>query len=136
MNQAKNFDVIWKDIVYSVRQFNRNTLRLGTRNILNGLSGQISSGQLTAIMGPSGAGRKNSGLTGNIKVNNINQIRIAYVPQTNCLMELLTVFETLTFACRLNYSTMSTVNYNRVEKLITEFGLSKIRDNKVVRCSG
>ncbi|XP_046920099.2 ATP-binding cassette sub-family G member 4-like [Dermatophagoides farinae] len=145
-NPAKSFDVIWKDIVYSVRQFNRATLKMESRNILNGLSGQISSNQVTAIMGPSGAGkstflevlacRKNVGLTGCLNVRNINQIRIAYVPQNNCLMELLTVYETLTFACRLNYSTMPTVNYNRVEKLITEFGLSEIRDTKVARCSG
>ncbi|XP_027195201.2 ATP-binding cassette sub-family G member 4-like [Dermatophagoides pteronyssinus] len=145
-NSAKNFNIIWKDIVYSVQQFNRATFKMGTRQILNGLSGQIDSGQVTAIMGPSGAGkstflevlacRKNKGLNGCIKVKNISQIRIAYVPQNNCLMELLTVFETLTFACRLNYSTMPTVNYNRVEKLITEFGLSEIRDTKVARCSG
>lgn len=80
-------------------------------------------------------GRKNSGLKGFLKVKNIANIRIAYVPQNNHLNENLTVLETLTFAFKLNKSNLK-ADEKKIENIIDEFGLNNIKDNSVGRCSG
>lgn len=72
-------------------------------------------------------------------MKDIGEVRIAFVPQDNYLMEKLTVYETLYYACKLNYLDTPQENGNyadSVNKLIEMFGLENIRNTTVNRCSG
>ncbi len=51
INTKQQFALIWKDIYYSI------TSQEKTRVILNNITGYCKSGELTAIMGSSGAGK-------------------------------------------------------------------------------
>ncbi|KAF7495279.1 ATP-binding cassette sub-family G member 4 [Sarcoptes scabiei] len=143
-HKINHFQVIWKNINYSVKV--RKNFHQSTRKILKNLSGYFQSGEVTAIMGPSGAGkstfleilagRKSKGLTGHLKVRNIEQLRIAYVPQNNYLMHNLTVFETLKFSCEISSAKSTKNKVKKVEKIIKQFGIMKIRDTMIERCSG
>lgn len=74
-------------------------------------------------------------MKGFLKVKNIANIRIAYVPQNNYLNENLTVMETLTFAFKLNKAKLR-IDEKKIENIIDEFGLNNIKENSVGRCSG
>ena len=77
LSTLKPFRVTWKDLVYAVP--NKSVKGRGEKIILNGVSGYFDSGQLTAIMGPSGGGkstllgcicgRKTTGLSGSITIS-------------------------------------------------------------------
>uniref|UniRef100_A0A1B0B920 ABC transporter domain-containing protein n=1 Tax=Glossina palpalis gambiensis TaxID=67801 RepID=A0A1B0B920_9MUSC len=85
--------------------------RSKTVEILKDVYGQFNSGQLTAILGPSGAGKtslmnvlsgfKTIGVTGTVQINGqerqLNEFRkmSAYIPQKFAMLDLLTVQETL-----------------------------------------
>lgn len=129
-------------------------LHLKSKNritLLHGLSHTFKPGTVTAIMGPSGAGKtslldiiagrsKSGDVFGELLVNNkpidYNQYkRIAgYVSQSDDhLMGTLTVFESIMFSAELRLP--DTVPYTekkrRVEAVMEELGISHIRDRKI-----
>ena len=53
----KEFKVIWRNVNYKVKTFQRKGYKLVDHQILYNLNGHFSSGQVTAILGPSGAGK-------------------------------------------------------------------------------
>ncbi|KAJ3097193.1 hypothetical protein HK100_005414, partial [Physocladia obscura] len=85
------------------------------RKILRGISGEIKSGKMTAIFGPSGAGKttfmnmlmgKIGRSSGTLNVNgaipetlNAKKL-IGYVPQDNIMIEELTVYENIWYSAR------------------------------------
>ena len=50
-DKAKDSQLTFKDVRYSVKT------KQGTKEILHGISGSCNSGEVLAIMGPSGAGK-------------------------------------------------------------------------------
>lgn len=133
-------DIEWSCINYSVPK----------KQILSGCSGLVKSGQVCAIMGPSGsgkssllnvlAGRSTPGagidIKGTIKVGGtiINPIKfkthIAYVMQDDHLMATATPREALRFSAslRLPSSTSSNDIDQLVDATISELGLDDCAD--------
>ena len=83
----KRIELVWHDLSYSVNISNNNPLNkclngksdTESRQIIKNLNGSVVSGKLTAIMGPSGAGkttlieclaaRRKTGVNGKISAN-------------------------------------------------------------------
>ncbi|CAG2105000.1 unnamed protein product [Medioppia subpectinata] len=112
--KTKGFELIWNKLSYSVKTYS-HSLKFWHKketHLLRDLSGSIKSGHLTAIIGPSGAGkttlieclagRRRIGVTGDIIVNGVNKkVKLAYNSQSEALIPHLTVEETLLFASKL-----------------------------------
>lgn len=115
-------ELIWSNLTYSIvkTSYSMRWSRLKMErkqqqiDILKNLNGKFESNKLTAIMGPSGAGkttlmeclagRRQLGLTGKIMVNKFgidSKIKIAYNSQNETLLKELTVKETLLFASKI-----------------------------------
>lgn len=88
----------------------------GNKTILEGVSGEIRAGRLTAIMGPSGAGkttfmnvlmgkvpRTHGKLYVNGRIAEMHQFKkiIGYVPQDDTMLRELTVYENVYHAARI-----------------------------------
>ncbi|KAL5524718.1 hypothetical protein ACEPAF_9863 [Sanghuangporus sanghuang] len=126
----------WENISYSIKG----------KPILTNVSGSVASGEMLAVMGPSGAGKstildvlskRTPATQGKVTVNGHDRISMkelaAYVEQDDALLGVLTVQETITFAARLSLdpSTPKQVIHERVERVITEFGLTDVRRNRI-----
>ncbi|OCB88502.1 hypothetical protein A7U60_g4316 [Sanghuangporus baumii] len=126
----------WQNISYSIKG----------KPILTNVSGSVASGEMLAVMGPSGAGKstildvlskRTPATQGKVAVNGHDRISMkelaAYVEQDDALLGVLTVQETITFAARLSLdpSTPKQVIHERVERVITEFGLTDVRRNRI-----
>jgi ABC-type multidrug transport system ATPase subunit len=125
------------------------------KKILTNNSGSTSSGELLAIMGPTGCGKTSllnilaarvpsgsaavSSLTGRIKINGENRDEAkfraisAYVLQDDSLYAHLTVLETLTLAATffLPGSVTEIEKMALVDACIAELGLVKARDTAI-----
>ena len=116
----------------------------GGQVLLNGVSARIGPG-LTAVMGPTGAGKTNllncladqipSGLqmTGERRINGkpytASKVHYGYVLQTDDFNGNLTVQETLSFAAELMLANAPVEQReHRVEYLLKELGLYHVRD--------
>lgn len=127
-NGSNLITVSWRNIVYTVNrtqvklsglvdaEAGRSVVKKSQRVILKGVSGHFSTGQMTAVMGPSGSGKstllecivgfRQKGVEGDIRVSSENdsKIKAALIAQSDYLIELFTVRETLVYASRLkNY---------------------------------
>lgn len=120
-------ELVWRNLTYTVSRFHWKDLVRGRqrgysyRQLLDSISGSVRSGELVAIMGPSGAGkttliecisgRRRLGVTGDISVSGGHKrTKLAYNAQDDSLMPCLTVYETLLFASKLR-------NYQRNNRL-------------------
>lgn len=119
----------------------------GTTTILNKISGSFKSGEMTALLGPSGAGktslinflsrRRENGYSGQYYVNDaIRRIRISTLPQHDSLPEYLTVRENLLFASRLKNAHLNIDHSKYIEKISQLLGLSVCLDTKTRKISG
>lgn len=114
------------------------------KQILHNIAGQTQSGQFTALMGPSGAGKttlmdcialRNRKWFGAIKLNGKSPKgdyfnSTAYVHQKELFFTQLTVKEHLRFhaVCRLAPKRSTEECYRRVDKIIKEVNLEKSAD--------
>ncbi len=83
------FQVTWKELTYRVP----GKLFQPKKIILNNISGYFKSGQITAIMGPSGSGKssllgcisgqKKTGLSGSITISTGSQVRNSFLTLSN-----------------------------------------------------
>lgn len=135
----------WRDINFDIMKKEEN------RQILQHMSGQVSSSQSVAILGHTGCGKTSlmnilaaraptvksqCSLTGNIYIN--GQLRndaefrkiSAYVMQDDQLYPHLTVYETLYLAS--NFYLTSAISHdekvNLVNRILMDLGLHKCRD--------
>lgn len=113
------------------------------------MSFTCQSGEITAIMGGSGSGKTTlmnlligarQPNSGQITLNGVDVFKnpkmvkghIGYVPQDDALIEELTAFENLYFIAGLSSKDLSRdAKIQKVEKLLKELHLEKIRDLKV-----
>ncbi|XP_053975443.1 protein scarlet-like isoform X1 [Hylaeus volcanicus] len=152
----------WKNISYTTqKRINGGSLRaiFGLQQtefiqLLNGVSGVVSSGMLMAIVGPSGAGkttllatisrRVKGRATGEILLNGNpidtgQMIRISgFVPQMDLAVESLTVQEHMEFmACmKMDRRLRANVRRERITCLLAEFGLGICENSKLSALSG
>ncbi|XP_022143692.1 ABC transporter G family member 25 isoform X2 [Momordica charantia] len=116
------------------------------RNILHGITGMVSPGEILAILGPSGSGKstllnalagrlQGNGLTGSVLANGRKLTRpvlrrTGFVTQDDVLYPHLTVRETLIF-CSLLRLPLSLSKQEKIavaESVIAELGLGKCQD--------
>ncbi|KAH8091409.1 P-loop containing nucleoside triphosphate hydrolase protein [Cristinia sonorae] len=115
-------------------------------DILHNISGRVEAGEMLAVMGPSGAGkssildiisRRVQPSSGNVCVNgndspNMSELA-SYVEQSDALLGVLTVRETIQFAARLSLdaTTPSDVIRARVAQTISDMGLADVTNNRI-----
>ncbi|RCV32844.1 hypothetical protein SETIT_7G035300v2 [Setaria italica] len=131
-------------------EFRDLTLMLGKKKLLRSINGELRPGRVTAVMGPSGAGKttflnavtgKVNGykMTGSVLVNGKNvNIRsykkiIGFVPQDDIVHGNLTVEENLWFSakCRLSARMKHRDKVLIVERVIDSLDLQGIRTSLV-----
>ena len=155
-----SFDLEWININFSILVKDTAKSSFGKpayikKDILKDVSGRIASGQLLAIMGPTGCGKtsllnilaarvprggaQNASLSGSIKLNSMKRDEVkfrsisAYVLQDDNLYSHLTVLETLQLAATffLPAETTDAQRMALVEAVISELGLVKARDTPI-----
>ncbi|KAJ3109362.1 hypothetical protein HK100_003303, partial [Physocladia obscura] len=130
-------------------QFSALGLRLSSgKEILKGVSGEIKSGRMTAIMGPSGAGKttfmnvlmgKVSRTDGTLRINNVvaemqtYRKIIGYVPQDDVMIPELTVRENLLYSARtrLPQSWTSQEIEEHVDSLLKALNLAHVANSRI-----
>ncbi|KAI0339335.1 P-loop containing nucleoside triphosphate hydrolase protein [Trametopsis cervina] len=128
----------WHDIRYKIKE----------KTILRDVSGRVESGEMLAVMGPSGAGKSTildiiskrtlpTHGTRKITVDGAEDFDMrslaAYVEQSDALLGVLSVRETIDFAARLSLDpeTPRCVIRARVASTIAELGLADVADNRI-----
>lgn len=120
----KQFVIRWSSIKYVVyqsrvdrliRAISRNKSVSNERQILKGVNGSLKCGDVTAILGPSGAGktclmecligRRTVGVTGQIKVSNFSRVKLSFIPQKDYLFTVMTVREAMILSSKLENPT-------------------------------
>lgn len=116
--------------------------------IIQELSGSFKTGELTGVMGPSGAGktsllnflarRRDEGYTGQLYLENSNRrVRINTIPQHEHLTDYLTVRESLTYASKLKNSSIANFDHEKaIEQVSNLLGLEGCLDTRVKKISG
>lgn len=116
----KEFVIRWSNIKYVVyqskvdrliRSLRRDNSVPNERQILKGVNGSLKCGNITAILGPSGAGktclmecligRRMVGVTGQIKVSNFSRVKLSFIPQKDYLFTVMTVREAMILSSKL-----------------------------------
>ncbi len=128
---------------------------IGGSKLLSEVSFELKPSSLTAVIGPSGAGKSTllSVLTGELTpsagtvsfagrdlLQNVNELRsrLGFVPQSDLLHTNLTVRSALRFGADLRFprDVSAAEKAQRVEKVISDLGLSKRADLRIDRLSG
>lgn len=148
------FEIVWLDFTYSVVPNILEDPRWGcinslfhkeARTILKGLSGGLKSGQMVALMGPSGAGKtclleslsgvRTSGIGGKMLLRGRKTCQMVIVPQYDDFMPQFTVEETIIYGSKMKNG--SSTNHKAVADLvIKQLGLQVCRSNNIQSCSG
>jgi ABC-type multidrug transport system ATPase subunit len=117
--------------------------------ILNGVDGRIRSGEITAVLGPSGAGKTSllnslfgkyrTAVHGSIRVTGAptkKHLTVCTIPQSDFLIGYLTTEESLWFASRLK-NCEDDFNHDRnIERVIELLGLQRCRHTRINKLSG
>ncbi|KAI9340587.1 hypothetical protein BDR26DRAFT_861433 [Obelidium mucronatum] len=130
-------------------KFEGLSLKLATgKEILKGVSGEIKSGRMTAIMGPSGAGKttfmnvlmgKVSRTDGSLRINNIvaemqtYRKIIGYVPQDDVMIGEMTVRENLLYSARVRLPQTWTNKEveDHVDSLLKALNLAHVANSRI-----
>lgn len=115
--------------------------------IIQQISGSFKSGELTAVMGPSGAGktsllnflsrRREEGYAGQLYVDNTHRkLKISTIPQNDYLPEYLTVSENLMFASRLKNTQPNYDHEKNIERVSSLLGLDDCLGTRTKKISG
>ncbi|XP_037927304.1 ATP-binding cassette sub-family G member 4 [Teleopsis dalmanni] len=139
----------FRNVNYELKERNSKLVK-----ILNELCGEFVSGRLTAVLGPSGAGKtsmlnvlsgfKAKGVTGQFELNgkerNLLTFRklCSYIPQEFAMLDLLTVEETLKVSADLKLSTDKSAKEKQeiIDDVLQILNMVKCRDNLVGTLSG
>lgn len=117
--------------------------------ILDNVSGSVFSGQLTAILGPSGVGKTTllNSLTGRNTLDGTGRVSliggatkrmsVVTVPQNDVLPTKLTTWEDLSFTSRLKNPQFSEMEHkNNIEKIVEHLHMTKFLHTQISRLSG
>lgn len=116
--------------------------------IIQEINGSFKSGELTAVMGPSGAGktsllnflarRREDGYTGQLYVDSSQQhrIKISTIPQHDSMPGYLTVRENLMFASRLENTQKDYDQEKNIQRVSNLLGLDDCLDTMTKKISG
>ncbi|RXG69561.1 ATP-binding cassette sub-family G member 1 [Armadillidium vulgare] len=125
-----------------------------SKRILKGVSGRFLSGQISAILGPSGAGKttlmnilagyKKMKISGEILVNGKPrclksfQKQSCYIMQDEHLLKYLTVQESMEAAAalKLGKSCQDLSVKSTIDEILSALGLEKTKDTRVSNLSG
>jgi ATP-binding cassette subfamily G (WHITE) protein 1 len=136
----------WEGVVVEVDEG-----KIGKKQVLFELSGEVKPGSFLAIMGPSGAGKTTllnclaqrflgnrvMRSAGSITINNVEieelqyKLIASFVPQDDILMETLTVRENVTFSATMTLNLDADEIKKRVEHTLTEVGLIAVADHVI-----
>lgn len=119
------------------------------RKILKNVDGRIRSGEITAVLGPSGAGKTSllnslfgkyrNAIQGTVKVTGApskKHLTVCTIPQSDYLIGYLTTEESLWFASRLK-NCEDDFNHDRnIERVIELLGLQRCRQTRINKLSG
>ncbi|KAL8516650.1 hypothetical protein ACS0TY_015055 [Phlomoides rotata] len=126
------------------------TLKNKHKHLMRRVTGKIEAGRISAVMGPSGAGKttflsavtgkiRGCNITGSILINgkpdSIHSYKkiVGFVPQDDIVHGNLTVEENLRFSarCRLSEDMLKADKVLVVERVIESLGLQAVRDSLV-----
>lgn len=138
------------DHVPATLHFSNISYALGSRIILDNISGSVKPGQVMAIMGASGAGkstfldiiarrRKRGIVTGKTLVNGRHvsdsdyKRVVGFVDQEDTLMSTLTVYETILYSALLRLPKDMSLEAKKFRTLETmqELGILNIKDSRI-----
>lgn len=152
LTSSRSIDIEFKNVSYEVKI----GIRKRTKKILKGVSGYFKSGQLTAIMGPSGAGKTSLFhiLTGFCRLNVTGSIKyigpnssvgfkeykkaLRYIQQEDKLYPSFTVIEVMQIAAELKLGLdISTIEKQSIiEDTMKRFDLARVQDVRSDLLSG
>nr|XP_023022728.1 ATP-binding cassette sub-family G member 1-like isoform X1 [Leptinotarsa decemlineata] len=151
IKSANMIDVEFMDVTFSAKENGK------FKQIIKGVSGRFLSGELTAIMGPSGAGKtcllniltgyQVTGMQGAIKfsssINSTNNSvkrhkpKSCYILQDDTLPSFLTVEETMMMCCCLKMDNLTKKTRKfLIDDILSNLGLDKCRDSRCQSLSG
>ena len=132
--------------------------KYGVRTVVKGVSMEINQGEIVGFLGPNGAGKTTSFymITGQVVPNDgqvflddeeitklpmyqRSQKGIGYLPQEASVFRKMTVEDNIMSVMEMSKSTRGMTKaerQERLERLIDEFNLSKVRKSKGIQLSG
>ncbi|CAH0406882.1 unnamed protein product [Chilo suppressalis] len=145
-----SLNIAFENIKYSVRH---GILAGGRKTILRDVSGSFNAGELTVIMGQSGAGKSSlmdilAGYTkptagslyvnGRIREEKCFRRRSCYILQDDRIQDALSIRESLTIAAQLKLGNHVSREQKRrrVQEIITSLGLSRAQNTRACNLSG
>lgn len=146
--RLNEFQVIWRNISFSYKpSWTARYLSRRTRanQVLRNVSGRFKSNQLVAIIGPSGCGKTTllHFLAGNnghqrdkLRIVGLEEPKVAFIGQDDCLLPGLTAKETLMFASRLQNNRRNFDHEQHIQPILNELGLLECSDRSVTKLSG
>ncbi|MCQ2739727.1 MAG: LPS export ABC transporter ATP-binding protein [bacterium] len=127
----------------------------GDRSVVNDVSFYIDKGEVVCLLGPNGAGKTTTfymivGLVkpykGSIYIDNKDitsqpmnlraKAGIGYLPQENSIFRKLTVEENINLVLEMNDKLSPKEKKDKLEELLEEFGVSKLRKSPAIALSG
>lgn len=140
------FEVSWRNLSFSYqRSLLAGLKRTKPNHVLRDISGGFKSNQLIAVIGPSGCGKTTllQFLAGNnpshkdkLRISGLNEPKVAFIGQDDCLLPGLTARQTLVYASQLQNTTTDFDHTEHVKSIIQELGLTECADRSVTKLSG
>lgn len=125
------------------------------RRVVNDVSFEVKSGEVTGLLGPNGAGKTTTfymivGLVkpenGHISINGKDITKqpihmraragIGYLPQETSIFRSLTVEENIKLVLELNKRLTKRQRKEKLEELLEDFGVTKLRKSPSIKLSG